>query len=172
MEKMRMNRTWMLLILSVLTLIIASGCGEKEYKPVAVKEGVDKCEVCQMLIKDDHNATEIILKDGKALKFDDIGDMFVWLKEHGRDDTGAVYVRDYKTKEWIELDKATYVYDKSNKTPMSFGVFSFKSEADADSFIKEKGTGHKMTAKDLDSHDWQHAAMGGHTGSGTHNSSK
>lgn len=169
---MRMGKAWMLLILMVWIITAGAGCGEKEYKPVAIKEGVDKCEVCQMLIKDDHNAAEIILKDGKPLKFDDIGDMFVWLKEHGRDNAGAIYVRDFKTKDWIGLNEATYVYDKSNKTPMSFGVFSFKSEAEADSFIKEKGMGAKMTAKDLDSHDWQNAGMGGHTGHDAHSGSK
>lgn len=160
-----------LLWISVLALavgIVLSGCGGDKYKPVAINGGVDKCEVCQMLIKDDHNATEIITKDQKPLKFDDIGDMFVWLKKNGRDNVGAIYVRDYHTKEWIELDQATYVYDKSNKTPMSFGVFSFKTEADADAFIKEKGTGAKMTAKDLDSHSWERTGggMGNHNTGG------
>lgn len=163
---MTRKQTWVLPLLLLLLAAFAAGCGDKEYKPVAIQEGVDKCEVCQMLIKDDHNATEIILKDGKPLKFDDIGDMFVWLKEHGREQVGAIFVRDYKTKEWIGLDKATYVYDAANKTPMAFGVFSFKSEAEADSFIKEKGAGTKMTAKDLDNHHWKNTRMGGGHNSG------
>lgn len=141
--------------LTVAAFIFLAGCGKKEYKPVAINVGVDKCEVCHMLIQDDQNATEIILKDGKPLKFDDIGDMYEWLKKNGAGAVGAKFVRDYNTKEWIELEKATFVYDKSNKTPMAYGVYSFKSEQDADKFIKEKGTGSKMTAKDLDSHSWE-----------------
>lgn len=152
--------------LTLVVMLIASGCGSKTYKPAAIKEGVDKCEVCQMLIKDDQNATEIVLKDGKTLKFDDIGDMFVWLKKNGRDQAGALFVRDYNTKEWLELDKAAFVYEPAIKTPMSYGVVSFKSEADADAFIKQQGSGQRMTAKDLDTHDWQRAGggMSGHTG--------
>ncbi|WP_438444244.1 nitrous oxide reductase accessory protein NosL [Gorillibacterium sp. sgz5001074] len=156
------NGKLMLAFMVVVLGLALTACGGKDYKPVAIKEGVDKCEVCQMLIKDDQYATEIILKDQKPLKFDDIGDLFVWLKKNGRDNVGAIYVRDYKTKEWLELDKATYVYDASAKTPMSFGVLSFKSEADADAYIKEKGTGKKMMAKDLDSHSWEHAGGGMH----------
>lgn len=156
------------LILTMAVMIALSGCGKKEYKPVAINAGVDKCEVCHMLIPDDHNATEIILKDGKPLKFDDIGDLYVWLKKNGEDNVGAKFVRDYYTKEWIELEKATFVYDKSNKTPMAFGVYSFKSDQDADKFIKEKGSGKKMTAKDLDSHSWERDTdmMKGHGGAG------
>lgn len=167
-----MKRSVMLLALAlaVAALAVLAGCGKKEYKPVAINPGVDKCEVCQMLIQDDQNATEIILTDGKPLKFDDIGDMYVWLKKNGSGAVGAKFVRDYNSKEWVELEKATFVYDKSNKTPMAFGVYSFKNEQDADKFIKEKGVGKKMTAKDLDSHSWERDTdmmKGGHgTGGG------
>lgn len=158
-----MKRFSGMLVLVLFAALAMAGCGDKSYKPVAIKDGVDKCETCQMLIKDDHNATEIILKDGKPLKFDDLGDLYVWLGKNGRDNVGAMYVRDYKTKEWLELGQAFYVYDPGNKTPMSYGVFSFKTEADADAFIKEKGSGTKMTAKDLDSHKWD-SAMDMHHG--------
>jgi len=154
----------------VIIVLLAAGCGNKEYKPVAIQEGVDKCEVCHMLIKDDHNATEIILKDGKPLKFDDIGDMYVWLKKNGEGNVGAKYVRDFHTKEWVELEKATFVYGKDFKTPMAFGVYSFKSEADADDYLKQAGANaKKMTAKELDSHTWERSTdmmKGSHGGSG------
>lgn len=149
-------RKWTLVLAALVMAIAvtAAGCGKKEYKPVAVNVGVDKCEVCQMLLKDDQSVTEIILKDQKPLKFDDIGDMYVWFKKNGKDNVGASYVRDYSTKEWVKLEDATYVYDKSNKTPMGFGVFSFAKEADADKFIKELGSGTKMKSADLDKHTW------------------
>ncbi|MDF2936022.1 MAG: putative lipoprotein [Paenibacillaceae bacterium] len=148
----------------VLILGVLAACGKTEYKAVAINEGVDKCEICQMLIKDDQYATQIILKDQKPLKFDDLGDLYVWLNKNGRDNVGAAFVRDYYSKEWINLDQAVYVYDKAIKTPMSFGVVSFAKEADADKFIKEAGAGAKMTAKELDSHDWAHTMGGGHGG--------
>lgn len=159
------KKTVLVLMVLALALGVLAACGGKtEYKAVAINEGVDKCEVCQMLIKDDQYATQIILKDQKPLKFDDLGDLYVWLNKNGRDKVGAAFVRDYYTKEWINLDQAVYVYDKGIKTPMSFGVVSFAKETDADKFIKEAGAGKKMTAKELDSHDWPHSMGGGHGG--------
>lgn len=159
----------LLLAFIMIAAVALSGCGKKEYKPVAINPAVDKCEVCHMLIADDYNATEIILKDGKPLKFDDIGDMYVWLKKNGTDTVGAKFVRDYNTKDWIQLENATFVYDKTNKTPMAFGVYSFKNEQAADAFIKEKGAGKKLKAQELDSHTWERdmdMMKGQHGGSG------
>lgn len=169
---MRKAAAW--LVLAVLMMMAVVGCGQEKYKPVAIKEGVDKCEVCQMLIKDDQYATQIILKDQKPLKFDDLGDLYVWLGKNGRDQVGAAYVRDFHTKEWVELDKATYVYNQAIKTPMSFGVVSFAKETDADKFIQEQGAGKKLTAKELDSHEWSSTMGGGHgsMGEGGHGSMK
>jgi copper chaperone NosL len=159
-----MRKSTMVLLLAILAAVavFAAGCGKTEYKPVAINPAVDKCEICQMLIKDDQYATQIILKDQKPLKFDDLGDMYVWFKKNGKDNVGAAFVRDYNTKEWVELEKATYVYDKTNKTPMGFGVVSFVKAADADTFIKDMGAGTKMTSKDLDGHDWASTMGGGH----------
>ncbi|GIP34401.1 nitrous oxide reductase accessory protein NosL [Paenibacillus sp. J2TS4] len=146
----------MLLILSSLVVLVAAGCGKKEdYKPVAINEGVDRCEVCNMLIEDDHNATQLILKDGKPLKFDDLGDLFVWTKEHGLDEVGQRFVRDYHSLEWLKLEEAYYVYDKTFQTPMAFGVYSFKDKASAEKFIEEQGKGTLMSASELDSHSWE-----------------
>lgn len=160
-----MKKTSMLLLFILAVAVGAlAACGKTEYKAVAINEGVDKCEICQMLIKDDQYATQIILKDQKPLKFDDLGDLYVWLEKNGRDKVGAAFVRDYYSKEWINLDQAVYVYDKSNKTPMGYGVVSFAKEADADKFVKEVGAGVKMTAKELDGHDWAHTMGSGHSG--------
>lgn len=155
-------------LISVLIGIVSFGllaaCGGKEtYKPVDIQAGVDKCEVCHMLISDNEHATEIVLKDKRVLKFDDIGDMFVWLKENGEEQVGAKFVRDYHTKEWVELKKATFVYDPGFHTPMGYGVLSFQSEEEADKFIQEQGTGRKMKPADLANHTWeQHATHGQH----------
>lgn len=131
------------------------GCGKTEAQPVAVQAGVDKCDVCNMLVPDDHNATEIILKDGKALKFDDIGCQHVWTEKNGKDQISAEYVRDYHSKEWVKLQNASFVYDKGFKTPMAYGIYSFKDQQSAQSFMNEQGKGKLMSVKDLDSHSWE-----------------
>src|SRR5699024_7787603 len=72
---------------------------EISYQPETIDSDVDSCEVCGMAIADDEHATQIILKNNRSLKFDDIGDMFIWIEENGEDDIGARYVRDYHTKD-------------------------------------------------------------------------
>jgi copper chaperone NosL len=141
----------------VLPLAAAlTGCGgQTEYKPAAIQEGVDRCVECNMLIADDHHATQILLKDGKSLKFDDIGDLFLHKKKHQLEEqVGAEFVRDYRTTEWLELKNAFFVYDASFRTPMAYGIYSFKTKADAEKFIQEQGKGKLMTSADLEKHSW------------------
>lgn len=147
------KRAW--LLTASLCMALLAGCGAQKVTPVAINEDVDKCDVCNMQVKDDHNATEIVLKDGKALKFDDIGDLYVWKKKNGNDQIKMAFVRDYSTKEWIELDKASFVYDKMFKTPMAYGVYSFKDKDTAQAFVNEQGKGKLMAYSDLENHTWE-----------------
>lgn len=149
-------KKWSYALVIIFALSLVMGCGQKEYKPAAIVEGVDVCVVCNMLIKDDAFATQIVTKDGKYLKFDDLGDMNVWKQKNGLENIGMDYVRDYNDKEWIEFSKATYVYDKSLRTPMAYGVISFKDKASAEAFIKEQGVGQIMAADQLSGHTWEH----------------
>ncbi len=138
-----------------LVSALMTGCGGQSAQPVAINESVDKCDICNMQIADDHNATEIILKDGKALKFDDIGDLFAWIKKNGTEKIDVKFVRDYHSKEWMNLNDATFAYDKEFKTPMAYGVYSFKDKQSAEAFVKEQGKGQILTAEQLNSHNWE-----------------
>lgn len=144
-----------LAVAMVLVLAIVAGCGEKTYEPVAIEEGVDRCEVCNMLIKDDQHAVQLIQTDGRVLKFDDIGDLFVWRSEHGTDKIGMEFVRDFYTMDWIPLQDAVFVYDRGFKTPMAYGVYSFKDQESANQLIEEEGTGVLMAPADLETHSWE-----------------
>ena len=59
--------------------IYGSRVWEKE-TAVAIDEKHDKCDICQIGVTDNQFATEIILENGKALKFDDIGCMYKWME--------------------------------------------------------------------------------------------
>ncbi|ERM16699.1 nitrous-oxide reductase [Brevibacillus laterosporus] len=150
-----MKKTHMIWASIALVSALMTGCGGQSAQPVAINESVDKCDICNMQIADDHNATEIILKDGKALKFDDIGDLFAWIKKNGTEKIDVKFVRDYHTKEWMNLNDATFAYDKEFKTPMAYGVYSFKDKQSAEAFVKEQGKGQILTADQLNSHNWE-----------------
>ncbi|GAB2562067.1 nitrous oxide reductase accessory protein NosL [Gracilibacillus alcaliphilus] len=138
---------------------------ELAYEPEPIDPDKDVCVVCGMAIADDEHATQIILKNEKSLKYDDIGDMFVWLEENGEDDIGAKFVRDFHTREWIQLEDATFVHDEEISTPMGFGVISFKDSQEAEEYIEENGFGELLSATDLYDHEWKmlkHDHEGGH----------
>lgn len=154
-----MNRVWngtrwtSWSLLSVLLIALLAGCSDT-YEPVAINESVDVCEVCGMQIKDDQHATQIILEGGKAVKFDDIGDMYRWKKENPSAKIAVEYVRDYYSKEWLAADQAVFAYDAAYPTPMAFGVYSFKDNASAEKRISEEKKGALLTYKQLQTRDW------------------
>lgn len=137
----------------LLGTVMLTACGQK-YAAVPINEDVDICAICNMQVKDDAFATQLTTKDGKNFKFDDLGCMNEWKKENGTDNIGIDYVRDYNDKEWIEFNKAIYVYDPSLRTPMAYGIVNFKDKASAEAFVAEQGVGKVMTADELASHDW------------------
>lgn len=152
-------------VIAAILMLIAA-CGGEKYKPHAINEETDVCEICKMAIKDDQYATQIVTKDGRSLKFDDIGCLNTWKTENGTDTIGAAFVRDYNSQQWLRYEKAYYAYDASYKTPMAYGIVSFEKEADAEAFIADQGTGTLMTADQLANHTWEvnrdMMDMGGH----------
>ncbi|MED1490186.1 nitrous oxide reductase accessory protein NosL [Bacillus smithii] len=149
---MNMKKVWYAIALLGLFLII-SGCGKKA-EPVAINEKTDTCAYCNMAIMDNQYATEVVLANNKTMKFDDLGCMYKWISENKDQKIQAKFVRDFNTKKWLEAEKATYVYAKSLKTPMSYNVVAFKNKNDAQSFAK-KHNGTVLSYNDLDSHKWE-----------------
>ncbi|QMV39777.1 nitrous oxide reductase accessory protein NosL [Cohnella cholangitidis] len=147
-------KKWTLGLILVMTIVVLTACGGKKYEAVPINEDVDVCVICKMQVKDDAYATQLTTKDGKNYKFDDIGCMNEWKKANGTENIGMDYVRDYNDKEWVEFKKATYVYDESLRTPMAYGIVSFKDKKSAEAFITEQGVGKLMSADDLASHTW------------------
>ncbi|TBL81103.1 nitrous oxide reductase accessory protein NosL [Paenibacillus thalictri] len=141
----------------MMTLIftLLSACGTPKYAAVPINEDTDKCAICNMQVKDDAFAVQLTTKDGKTYKFDDIGCMNEWTGKNGLEQVGAQFVRDYNSKEWIPYETAAYVFDSSFKTPMAYGIYSFKSKQDAQKFTDEQKKGKLMTAAELKNHTWE-----------------
>ncbi|WP_240941384.1 nitrous oxide reductase accessory protein NosL [Paenibacillus sp. HB172176] len=142
------------LSLIVLIAVLTAACGEKEYKPEEINEATDICVKCNMSVKDDAYATQIITKDGQSLKFDDIGCMHEWTVENGNENIGAEFVRDHNTNSWVKYETSYYAYDADFKTPMAYGVISFANEESAKAYVSEQGKGVVMSADDLAKHSW------------------
>lgn len=156
MGKMKVRKA-LLFGIAIMVLGFATACGSQDevLEPVEVREGVDRCDVCGMLVSDDEHAVQLRLDDGEAKLFDDLGDLFVWTEENGLDDVNVRYVRDKHTKEWLQIEDATFVYDEEFRTPMGYGVLSFQQKDDAEAWIEEEGTGVILAYDDLLDHHWE-----------------
>ncbi|MCR2802757.1 nitrous oxide reductase accessory protein NosL [Paenibacillus soyae] len=139
----------------LLLALLLSACGSKEYKPEPINEDVDKCVMCNMAVKDDPYATQIITVDGQSLKFDDIGCMNEWKTENGTDAIGAEFVRDHNHGDWVKYETAYYAYHKDFKTPMAYGIISFASKASAEAYVQEQGKGVVLSSGQLADHTWE-----------------
>lgn len=67
-----MRTKYAMLTICLFLVFTIVGCGKKRAEAVAIDEKHDKCDICQIGVMDNQFATEVILENGKALKFDDI----------------------------------------------------------------------------------------------------
>ncbi len=136
-------------LLALSMIIIVSKCEQRAIAPVPINGTIDVCTVCQMSVSDNGYAAEIVLKNGKAYKFDDIGCLFGYLLENNSLKAEKKYVQDRDTKRWVEIDKAYFVEDRAVHTPMSYGIHAFESRASADKFASIQKQDRLFTATEL-----------------------
>lgn len=149
----RVGLTRSLILLAVFILLI--GCGKKTPAPVAIKEKTDKCALCNMAVKNNQFATELMLENGRTLTFDDLGCMEKWMKQNKDKKQAISYVRDYHSAKWVQLEKAIYVHaNQAVKTPMAYNVISFATKQDAEKFINEN-SGKLLSYEDLHKYSWK-----------------
>lgn len=144
---------------SLMTVVLAAGvllagCGDKEFTAKEINPQTDVCEICNMSIANEKYAGQIALKNGDYEMFDDLGCLMQFYGKMQQDELGEAFIKDAEGKEWLNVEKSTFVFEKSIPTPMSYGVIAFKDEAAAQAFIKEEGSGTVMNFEDLKSFDW------------------
>ncbi len=130
------------LILAGATLpFVLSACGGDEAsgeEPPSINLGRTACNRCGMLISEERFASGIVDKDGKAVVFDDAGEMVMTIQEEGLNDRRA-WVHGSPSIEWIDASDAWYAVTMEIPTPMGTGVFPFDTEAGATEFAGEHG---------------------------------
>jgi copper chaperone NosL len=90
-------------------------------RPPTVRFGEEACAECRMIISDERFAAAVVTATGEALKFDDIG----CLIEHEADQAPpdlAYWVRDFRSREWLNAREATFVHSENITSPMGFGL--------------------------------------------------
>jgi copper chaperone NosL len=110
-----------------------------DLRPPDIAYDHDVCDMCGMIISDPRFAAALTLADGRALKFDDPGEMF----ERHRQNTGQVvlawHVHDYRSGEWLRGEQALYVFSADLRTPMGYGIAAFAERPAAEAFARGIG---------------------------------
>lgn len=117
--------------LLILLMMVLTACRDRaETSPAVIHYGEDVCDRCKMIISEKNFSSQYLLPRGEARKFDDVGCMIEYLREHEdeREALTAVYVRDFNTGEWIDGQQAFYFRGVDIKSPMGHGIISFSSE--------------------------------------------
>ncbi len=121
------------LILIVAVVFLFVGCEKREVatniskdgKPVEIKLGVTMDPQCGMEVEKMKNASQVILKDGRAFVFDDPGCMVLWLdKNHYDPKDVKLWTYSDDTHRWIDAKKAHYTLTDS--TPMHYGFGAYE----------------------------------------------
>ena len=89
-----------------------------------------------MIINDERYAAGLVVETGPSSYehriFDDLGDMFVYVAEHGdKQRIVSYFVHDYTSLAWINAQTASYVFSQTALTPMGFGLSAFEDPAAA-----------------------------------------
>lgn len=128
-------------------LIFLTSCGTaSDNGPLAIDEDVDVCNACSMMVQDNQYSSQIVTSSGEAYKFDDVGCMAMYINDNQPD--GQSYVRDFYTKEWVDIENALFITTKDVETPMNYGFISFASSANLEKFLSES-SGTEVTWDDV-----------------------
>lgn len=107
----------------------------------------DRCPVCGMFVEKYENwVATVLLADGRQVFFDGPKDLFRFLHDppkYGHDGAaiGDVLVTDYYTTRTVRAREAFFVAGSDVMGPMGHELVAFRSESDAQTFVRDHGGG-------------------------------
>lgn len=116
-------------------LLAACAAPAREPQPPEINYGFDACEGCGMIISEARFACAVVLEDGHALKFDDVGDMVIYYLDRPNLKIAAWFVHDYYSEAWVRGETAFYVASDTIASPMGHGLAAFGTRQAADTFV-------------------------------------
>lgn len=126
-----------LLCCIVSMLLLLAGCSGPDLEaPPQVRFGHDVCDECRMILSEPRYAAAFFDSDGAARRFDDVGDLLIYL--HKGKAPELAWVKDYHTEEWLKASEAFYARCPELITPMGHGVVAFASRSQAEQLAAER----------------------------------
>jgi len=135
---------WSLLLLAALA---GCGGGADTTQPPEILYGQDVCDECDMIISEEKFASAYWTEDGEARRFDDVGEMLVFMAENP-EPTASVWVHDVNSAAWLLADDAWFIMNSGLHTPMGTGIAVVGSEAEAEALAFDQPEAMIMTFAD------------------------
>ena len=129
-----------ILLIFWIALAALAGCKPQPegLQPPEIRYGQEACSACGMVIDEPRFAAATLLVSGEYLKFDDVGEMLSYHKNHPQDQVAAWFVHDYPTEKWIRGEQAFFVRSQDLQTPMGSGIAAFADQSAAAAFAAER----------------------------------
>lgn len=131
-------------------LLAACAPQSTEPQPPEIVYDFDVCAGCGMLISEPRFAGALVLADGPALKFDDLGDMVMYQLDRPNLKITAWFVHDYYTETWTRAETAFYIAYAGIASPMGHGLAAFATQAAADTFAQSECGGAACPVMNFD----------------------
>ncbi len=132
----------------IITLLCSSAHTDSQTNnaPQVIPEDLS-CGKCGMFpAKYPQWQSQIVFADGKIAAFDGCKCMFGYIfnmekldPQHTRESMAAIWVRDFKSGEWVNARNARYVIGSDTMGPMGKELIPFANNIDAESFHQEHG---------------------------------
>lgn len=126
-----------------MALALALGCvyccGGGTPEPVAIVLDEDACDRCRMAISERRYAAQLVTREGRIERFDDLGCLAARIRERGRPEGAGAYVAAYRGGAWLAAETAAYVVSPALPTPMGYGLAAFADRAAAEAAASELG---------------------------------
>jgi len=126
---MKMKRSFKNIFIFICLFILSCSDRNEEQLPVDFVWDRVACEECKMALSNPHYSAQVIEPNGTPHYFDDIGCAILWLGRQSWKDKARTWVNDVNTTEWIEANKANWIYGDL-KTPMGYGYAATLSPVD------------------------------------------
>lgn len=120
-----------ILIAGLLLWLTACTTAGTPTEPPRIAYGEDVCDECSMIIAEERFAAAYVTVDGKSRRFDDIGGMLNYDREHG-EDVAVYWVHDINSHTWLDAADAFFVVESGLVTPMGHGVVACADEMTAE----------------------------------------
>ncbi len=132
----------------LLLLLLAASCADELLAPAKLSPGEDSCAHCRMAVSQIEFAAQCVSAGLNPKFYDDVGCLVLDLGNLPEETSKVLYVADFETHDWLDVNVAHFVMSKNIESPMGYGIAAF-ADASRASQLANTGEGQLLNFSDL-----------------------